>query len=121
MSDPTKYFSSVVVNGDDVVSIDRSALSSSAVAIDLEDLRKQLMSYNAVPTKRTNIDELIAALAVCADHGLDLINEKQVALDRTPPGEIELQAIADQVGTSPGVVADVWKLLVSRAIGEASR
>mgnify|MGYP001020627833 CR=1 FL=1 len=113
MSDPTRYFSSVVLNPDDTVAVGPDAHSSSFVGVDIDKLRQQLMSYKDMQTKRTNLDKLIAALAVCADHGLDLINDKQVALDKEPPSEDALRAIADKAGTTPGVVADVWKLLVT--------
>lgn len=100
MSDPTKYVSSVVVNHDDVYA-----------GVDLEALRRQLMSYNAEQTKRTSLDKLIAALAVCADHGLDLINDRQVALDKEPPVEDALHELAYEAGVTPAQFRRVWEVL----------
>lgn len=110
MSDPTRYFSSVVLNPDDTVAV-RSSLSYAGVDIDIDKLRQQLMSYKDMQTKRTNLDKLIAALAVCADHGLDLINDRQVALDKEPPVEDALHELAYEAGVTPAQFRRVWEVL----------
>lgn len=110
MSDPTERFSSVVVNPDDVFTVAPIG-HSQAFTVDIEAVRRQLMEYNAARIKQTNLDKLITALAVCADHGLDLINEKQVALDKEPPTEDALHELAHEAGVTPAQFRRVWEVL----------
>lgn len=59
-------------------------------------------------TGKPGIDELVAALGVCAKHGLDLLNDEHVAMPVALPEERAIHIIAYAADITPAQLIRAW-------------